>query len=163
MPERPKRRRQTEIIPFDGILAERRTTADGSEYVRVTLGIKDMQTGQEVSQIDDPVTVMDAEFLFLKNDNIVNVRASSRAEPPNSGLQSGELALSFTNGLVVDRNVARRKMETLRTALRWDLAPVLTDFDPKFNQDAPVWIEKIFKPFDDRNNFKPSGIAYPSE
>ncbi|KAG7673061.1 hypothetical protein Ndes2526B_g05369 [Nannochloris sp. 'desiccata'] len=161
MPARPQRRRQTEIVPFDGILAERRTTANGSEYVRITLGIQ--KGGEEVVEVDDPVTVIDAEFLFLKDDNIVNVRASSRAEPPNSGLQSGELALSFTSGLIVDRNVAKRKMDTLRTALRWDLAPVLTDFDPKFNPNAPVWLEKVFKPFDDRNNFKPSGIAYPVE
>jgi uncharacterized protein (DUF1499 family) len=163
MPARPERRRQETIVPFDGILAERRTTENGSEYVRITLGIKDIQSGEQVDQIDDPVTVIDAEFLFLKNDNIVNVRASSRAEPPNSGLQSGELALSFTNGFIVDRNVAKRKMDTLRTALRWDLAPVLTDFDPKFNPNAPVWLEKVFKPFDDRNNFTPSGIAYPVE
>jgi hypothetical protein len=54
-------------------------------------------------------------------------------------------------------------METLRTALRWDLAPVLTDFNPQFNGNAPVWVEKIFKPLDDRNNFKPSGVAYPVE
>jgi uncharacterized protein (DUF1499 family) len=163
MPSRPERRRQTEIIPFDGVLAERRTTENGSVYVRVTLGVRDSQSGEQVDQVDDPVTVIDAEFLFLKDDNIVNVRASSRAEPPNSGLQSGELALSFTNGFIVDRNVAKRKMETLRTALRWDLAPVLTDFNPQFNGNAPVWVEKIFKPLDDRNNFKPSGVAYPVE
>ena len=54
-------------------------------------------------------------------DNIVNVRAASRAEPegglgPGGG---GRLALSFTSGLTVDRNVARRRLESLRTALRW--------------------------------------------
>jgi len=161
MPARPERRRQTEITLFDGLLAERRTTANGSEYVRITLGVQ--KDGEQVVEVNDPIKVIDAEFLFLKDDNIVNVRASSRAEPPKEGLQSGELALSFTNGLIVDRNVAKRKMDILRTALRWDLAPVLTDFDPKFNPNAPLWLEKVFKPLDDRNNFTPSGTAYPVE
>ena len=161
MPARPERRRQTTSVPFTGILAEARTTENGSQYVRITLGLRG-PNGEELTDVEDPVNVIDAEFLFLKDDNIVNVRASSRVEPPTSGLKGGgELALSFTSGIVVDRNVARRRLESLRTALRWDLAPVLTDFDPKFNPEAPVWLEKVFKPFDDRNDFKPSGIAYP--
>ena len=161
MPARPERRRQTTSVPFTGILAEARTTENGSQYVRITLGLRG-PNGEELIDVEDPVNVIDAEFLFLKDDNIVNVRASSRVEPPTSGLKGGgELALSFTSGIVVDRNVARRRLESLRTALRWDLAPVLTDFDPKFNPEAPVWLEKVFKPFDDRNDFKPSGIAYP--
>ena len=162
MPAQPVRRRQTEVVRFDGVLVERRTTENGSEYVRITMGVRGPD-GQEVTSVEDPVNVLDAEFLFFKNDNIVNVRASSRAEPVSSGLQGGELALSFTNGLIVDRNVARRKMDTLRNALRWDLAPVVTDFDPKFNPEAPTWLEKVFKPFDDRSGFKPSGYPYPVE
>lgn len=34
------------------------------------------------------------------------------------------------------RNVARRKMEELRQALHWELAPVITDFDPRFNPEV---------------------------
>lgn len=162
MPAQPTRQYQTDYVPFDGVLVDRRTTENGSEYVRITLGLRGPD-GEELTSVEDPVNVIDAEFLFLKDDNILNVRASSRVEPSSSGFQGGELALSFTNGLIVDRNVARRKMDTLRNALRWDLAPVVTDFDPKFNPDAPTWLEKVFKPFDDRSGFKPSGYAYPVE
>jgi hypothetical protein len=117
--------------------------------------------GGGADEIEDPSNIIDAEFLFFVNDNIVNVRASSRADPPAQG---GELALSFTSGVVLDRNTARRRVESLRTALRWEPAPVITDFDPKFNAEAPVWLEKVFRPFDSQlNSFEPSGVPYPVE
>ena len=31
------------------------------------------------------------------------------------------------------RNVAGRRLETLRMALRWELAPIIADFSPQFN------------------------------
>ena len=156
-PKRPQRTRRSEAeyVPFDGEVVDRKTTENGSEYLRITLGLS--------KQNEDPTQVIDCEFLFFPNDNLVDVRASSRVDPPSGGLQGGELALSFTSGVVVDRNVARRQVDALRNALRWENAPVLTDFDPKFNPEAPLWLEKIFKPLDvDRNNFVPSGIPYPS-
>ena len=157
LPEQPKRQFESEVALFDGVVAERTTGPDGSRYVRITFGADK----GAAAEVDDPAAVIDAEFLFLANDNVVNVRALSRAEPRAEG---GQLALSFTQGLVVDRNLARRRMEALRTALRWDLAPVLTDFDPRFNPDAPVWVDKFFSPFNEtKNSFKPSGIAYPVE
>jgi len=150
MPEQPKRKRQDTFVPFDGVLVDRHTTPNGSEYVRLTLG--------QSQDNADPSNIIDAEFLFLAGDSIANVRALSRAEPAG-----GELALSFTQGLVVDRNVARRKVDALRTALGWELAAVLTDFSPQFNPEAPEFVEKIFKPFDSRSRFQPSGEAYPYE
>lgn len=161
LPEQPQRRKRdaADFTPFDGVLADSRTDPDGTRYLRLTLGTD----GGRATEVEDPSTVIDAEFLFLPNDSIVNVRAASRVQPEAGGFGSnGQLALSFTQGFVVDKNVARRKMEALRTALRWDLAPVVTDFDPKFNPEAPVWVDKIFKPFDSRvTDFKPSGEAYP--
>lgn len=62
------------------------------------------------------------------------------------------------------RNVARRTAESLRTALRWELAPVLLDFEPRYNPEAPVWFERLFQPFSERNAFRPSyefGESYP--
>lgn len=161
-------------------VAERHTTPEGSEYVRVVLGA----AGGAASEVDDPSAVIDAEFLFLAGaawsilggdvffvfvvvegrpaarlrllacprppcsrrrpaatarprpsparpalvslfraagDNIVNVRAASRAAPEGGGpLTGGRLALSLTDGLVVDRNAARRQLEGLRKALRWE-------------------------------------------
>lgn len=159
MPERPERQRATDIDRFDGTLVERKTTGNGSEYVRIVFGGN--AGNSESGEVVNPSRTIDAEFLFLVNDSIVNIRANSRGDP---GAQDGELALSFTSGLTIDKNIARRRMEALRTALRWEPAPVITDFDPKFNPEAPVWLEKVFRPFDtERNNFQPSGISYPVE
>lgn len=44
-------------------------------------------------------------------DRIVNVRASSRAQP---GPRQGRLQLSLESGVVFDRNRARQRLETLR-------------------------------------------------
>jgi hypothetical protein len=93
----------------------------------------------------------------------VDVRAASRVEPEGGLGSGGQLALSFTEGLVLDRNVARRQMERLRTALRWEPVPVIADFNPAFNSEAPVWFERLFDPFNRRNDFQPSGVAYPAE
>lgn len=159
-PEQPKRRIKKEFVPFDGVLQERRSVEGGGEYVRVTFGLPNLETVKdgETEGAIDPTEVIDAEFLFLPNDNIVNVRASSRVDTKES---SGRLALSFTRGVVIDKNVARRKMDDLRTALRWELVPILADFDPQFNPEAPTWFEKVFKPFDERSKFQPSGRSYP--
>ena len=43
---------------FDGVLADRHTTEDGSEYLHITFN-----RGRE------PAAVIDAEFLFLTGDN----------------------------------------------------------------------------------------------
>jgi hypothetical protein len=54
-------------------------------------------------------------------------------------------------------------METLRRALGWSPATILTDWDPQFNAEVPTIIEKIFNPFAERNAYKPSGIPYPQD
>lgn len=165
-PDRPKLKKTQSSTndnekKFNGTLVDRHTTENGSEYLRFTFG-------DFVEQMDDAtmksgIGVIDAEFLFFPDDSIVNIRASSRQQPESGGLDNGQIALSFTNGLVVDKNVARRTLERLRVALRWELTPVVTDFNPAFNPEAPVWLEKVFRPFDkERNGFVPSGIAYPT-
>ena len=60
------------------------------------------------------------------------------------------------------RDVARRQLTALRTALRWDVVPVITEWDPRFNTDAPVLVERLFDPFNRRNKFQPSGLSYPA-
>ena len=30
------------------------------------------------------------------------------------------------------------------------MTPVISDFDPQFNQDSPVWFERLFEPFKER-------------
>ncbi|PRW57776.1 hypothetical protein C2E21_3490 [Chlorella sorokiniana] len=161
MPEQPKRQRKSaaQFVPFDGEVIERRTTAGGAEYIRVVLGTK----GGAATDVEDPSAVIDAEFLFLSGDNLVNIRASSRAEPEGRLGSGGQLALSLREGFVIDRNVARREMERLRTALNWELAPVIADFSPAFNAEAPTIFDKVFDPWNRRNQFQPSGVAYPAE
>lgn len=80
----------------------------------------------------------------VAGDDIVDIRASSRSPP---GLGSGNVQLSLTQGLVYDKNVARRVLDELRRSLRFEQAPVITDFDPRFNQDKPLWFEKLYEPF----------------
>ncbi|GAB4815568.1 hypothetical protein N2152v2_002614 [Parachlorella kessleri] len=153
-PPRPQRQVSLEFTPFDGEVAERYTTEAGSHYVRLLFGA----AGGQATEVEEPSSVVDAEFLFLPNDSIVVVRGASRAEPKQN---SGQFQLSFTSGFVLDRNVARQELESLRKALRWELAPVITDWDPRFNNNAPLWFERLFRPFDERNAFIPSGEAYP--
>lgn len=45
------------------------------------------------------------------DDNIVVLRAASRAEPPRT---QGNLSLSFSKGIVFDANAANRLLERLR-------------------------------------------------
>ena len=167
-PEQPKRRLKKEFVPFDGVLKEKKSLEGGGQYVRIVFGLGGLEYGKKKREDDasvefsrNPADVIDAEFLFLPNDSIVNVRAASRGDSKDP--ISGKLALSFTRGLVIDRNVARRRMDDLRTALKWELVPILADFDPQFNPAAPTWVEKVFKPFDERSRFEPSGRSYPIE
>lgn len=161
LPERPQRRRATEAARFDGVVVDQHTTAEGSEYILITFG--GGQGGSAPPEGSDPSSLIDAEFLFFKGDSIVNIRAASRVQPPATGLQSGRLGLSFTEGVVFDRNVARRRMEELRQALRWELVPVITDFDPAANARAPVWFDRLLRPLDEGNSFQPSGQPYPED
>lgn len=32
-------------------------------------------------------------------------------------------------------------------ALRWEVVPVITDFDTRFNGKKPLWFEKLYAPF----------------
>ncbi len=155
LPERPKVKRaaQSSIVRFKGKVLEKSQTPGNSTYVKVRLE----------GEGSDPVETLDAEFLFLAGDSIVNVRAVSTVQPETDGTKSGKFGLSMTQGLVMDKNVARRRMETLRRALNWTPATILTDWDPQFNAEVPTIIEKVFNPFAERNAYKPSGIPYPSE
>ena len=53
----------------------------------------------------EPSRVIDAEFAFIPNDNIITLRAASRVQP--SGFE-GKLKLSFTDSpLVLDANYSK--------------------------------------------------------
>ena len=94
----------------------------------------------------DAARVIDAEFLFPAGDAIATVRAAARA-PPRGPLAGARPALSLEDGLVLDRNGARREMERLRKALRWQLVPVLSADDAQMNAERPLFFERFFAPF----------------
>eukprot|EP00208_Stichococcus_sp_RCC1054_P006789 CAMPEP_0206142630 /NCGR_PEP_ID=MMETSP1473-20131121/17675_1 /ASSEMBLY_ACC=CAM_ASM_001109 /TAXON_ID=1461547 /ORGANISM="Stichococcus sp, Strain RCC1054" /LENGTH=319 /DNA_ID=CAMNT_0053537703 /DNA_START=96 /DNA_END=1055 /DNA_ORIENTATION=+ len=141
LPDQPKAKYQAQGSAqlFDGVVADRHTTKEGVEYVRVTFGT----AGGDADDVQDPTSVVDAEFLFPSDDNIVVLRAASRAQPEGRG----SLQLNFSKGLVFENNVSARALEQLRKALRWEVVPVITDFDPRFNSNKPLWFEKLYKPF----------------
>ena len=91
-------------------------------------------------------------LLAVAGDNIVDLRASSRLKPVRG---DGQLSLSLAKGVVYDQNVAQRLLEQLRKALRWESVPVITGFDPRYNQDKPLFFEKLYQPFL-RGRFKQS-------
>ena len=85
-------------------------------------------------------------------DNIVDIRTASRRDP---GLRGGNVSLSLSYGVQFDTNIAKREMEEMRKALRWEQTPVVTDFDPRFNQRRPLFFEKLYQPFlRDKQNFE---------
>ena len=75
---------------------------------------------------------------------MVDIRAASRKNP---GVRGANLSLSLSTGLQYDTNVAKRELEALRKALRWEEAPVVTDFDPRYNQRRPLFFERLYQPF----------------
>ena len=58
-----------------------------------------------------------------------------------------DVGIEFSSLLQYDTNVAKRAMEELRKALRWEQVPVVTDFDPRFNQRRPLFFERLYQPF----------------
>eukprot|EP00951_Prasinocladus_malaysianus_P025211 scaffold220368_cov46-Prasinocladus_malaysianus.AAC.1 len=99
--QKPSAQTQEGYTPFDGQLVDRHTTEDGSEYIRLVFGLSQ---GEQ-----DPARVVDAEFVFPPDDDIVLLRAASRAEPVAG---EGTLRLSFTGSpLRLDNNYARCDQE----------------------------------------------------
>lgn len=47
--------------------------------------------------------------------------------------------------------------EQLRKALRWEVIDVISDFDPKFNNDQPLWFERLYEPLR-----QAAGVAGPA-
>lgn len=64
LPQQPQRQRSTEFVPFDGALVERKVTQSGCIYVRLLLGA----AGGAATEVEDPSSVIDAEFLFLPSE-----------------------------------------------------------------------------------------------
>jgi hypothetical protein len=60
-PPQPQRQKAVGYIPFDGALVDRYITDAGCDYVRIVFGA----AGGAATEVDEPSSVIDAEFLFL--------------------------------------------------------------------------------------------------
>ena len=58
-------------------------------------------------------------------------------------------SLSYVDGLRFSRNTSRDLAEELRIALGWELLPVISEFDPRFNNSKRLWFEKALTPLFD--------------
>ena len=86
----------------------------------------------------------DVELLFWDDDEVVNVRVASRDAPTN-----GRWSLSYVDGVRFNKNAARDLAEALRISLGWEVLPVISEFDPRFNNGKRLWFEKALSPFVD--------------
>ena len=86
----------------------------------------------------------DDSAVISVDDNIVVLRAASRVQPQR---KEGNISFSLSKGVTLDTNVAKRLLERLRKALNWEVMPVISDFDEGFNQNKPLFFEKLYTPF----------------
>lgn len=120
-------RRDTLLDDFVGEVAE-----DNGDYMRIVFTGKGKKQG----------LVYDAEFLFLKDDSIIDTRIALRNGMPEG---KGQLQASLARGLFVDRNGAKSLLDEIRKTLRWQSAPVITGFDPAWNDKKKLWFEDAFE------------------
>jgi hypothetical protein len=106
---------------------------EAAGYLRLVVGEgDDPEAGPESAP-----EVFDLELLFWEDDEVVNVRAASRDAP-----RRGRWSLSYVDGARYDRNSARAAAEALRVALGWEILPVVSEFDPRFNNSKRLWFER---------------------
>jgi len=124
---------------------------ESSGYVRLALAPKTRDDanggfGAKVALDGDDVDVagvgvFDAEFLFIANDEVVDVRVAQRG---GNAENRGVFRLSYTDGVAFDTNLARARAEELRIAIGWEILPVIAAFDPKWSDKERLWFEKLF-------------------
>lgn len=110
-------------------------------YVRLVLAPRGGGSDETLAEDDDRLGgVFDAEFLFIDNDEVVNVRVAQRGED----VKRGTFRLSYTDLVAFDTNLARARAEELRIAIGWELLPVIAAFDPKWSDKETLWFERLF-------------------
>ena len=48
----------------------------------------------------------------------------------------------YVDGFKFNKNAARDFAESLRIALGWEVLPVISEFDPRFNNSKRLWFER---------------------
>ena len=111
--------------------------------VSTTVAAYDESSGYVYLQITtsgadaDSTQIFDVELLLWDDDEVVNVRCAARDRP-----KKGTWSLSYVDGVRFSRNEARDVAESIRVALGWEILPVISAFDPRFNNSKRLWFEK---------------------
>jgi len=116
----------------------------GKDTAGGTAGDTAGTAGEDSRDAGGDLGTFDVELLFWDDDEVVNVRVASRDAPTN-----GRWSLSYVDGVRFNKNAARDLAEALRIALGWEVLPVISEFDPRFNNGKRLWFEKALSPFVD--------------
>ena len=119
---------------------------EAAGYVRLVAGNDGASdtAGADSRDAGGDLGTFDVELLFWNDDEVVNVRVASRDAPTN-----GRWSLSYVDGVRFNKNAARDIAEALRIALGWEVLPVISEFDPRFNNGKRLWFERALSPFVD--------------
>ena len=116
----------------------------GNDGAGDTAGDRAGTAGADSRDAGGNLGTFDVELLFWNDDEVVNVRVASRDAPTN-----GRWSLSYVDGVRFNKNAARDIAEALRIALGWEVLPVISEFDPRFNNGKRLWFERALSPFVD--------------
>ena len=137
------------VAAYDEAAGYVRLVAGGDTAVKAggDTAVKEGDTAVARGDVDTAggdLGTFDVELLFWDDDEVVNVRVASRDAPTN-----GRWSLSYVDGVRFNKNAARDLAEALRISLGWEVLPVISEFDPRFNNGKRLWFEKALSPFVD--------------
>jgi hypothetical protein len=119
-------------------------------YVRLILAPKNAKAygTNDDDSVEDNENIgggyFDAEFLFIDDDELVDVRVAQRLNGNANVAPAGRFQLSYDEGISFNKNIAALRAEELRIAVGWELIPVIAAFDPKWSDKERLWFEKAF-------------------
>jgi uncharacterized protein (DUF1499 family) len=123
---RDKLRVNTSVAAYD--------ESSGYVYLQIEFAERDETVSAEGEKT---TATFDLELLLWDDDEVVNVRCAARDRP-----KTGVWSLSYVDGVRFSRNAARDVAESVRVALGWEILPVISGFDPRFNNSKRLWFEK---------------------
>mmetsp|Transcript_2037 Transcript_2037/g.6659 ORF Transcript_2037/g.6659 Transcript_2037/m.6659 type:complete len:318 (-) Transcript_2037:36-989(-) len=100
-------------------------------YVRLILAPKNAKAygTNDDDSVEDNENIgggyFDAEFLFIDDDELVDVRVAQRLNGNANAAPAGRFQLSYDEGISFNKNIAALRAEELRIAVGWELIPVI--------------------------------------
>jgi hypothetical protein len=110
---------------------------ESSGYVYLQIEFAERDPSTVSAEGEKTTATFDLELLLWDDDEVVNVRCAARDRP-----KTGVWSLSYVDGVRFSRNAARDVAESVRVALGWEILPVISGFDPRFNNSKRLWFEK---------------------